>query len=102
MARRVDDVDLHTLVRDGDILGQDRDPTLPFQIVRIENLLARKLRFAELPALAQHTVDQRRLSMIDVGNDGNVPQVVTSFEHGSVEDSMRRGSGHDNPSSYPE
>ena len=43
VAGRVDDVDLHALVGDGDILGQDRDAALAFQIVGVEDLLADQL-----------------------------------------------------------
>ena len=46
------------LVGDGDVLGQDRDAPLAFQVVGVEDLLADQLRFAEPAALAQHAIDQ--------------------------------------------
>ena len=78
VAGRVDDVDLHALVGDGDILGQDRDAALAFQIVGVEDLLADQLAFAEPPALAQHAIDQARLAVVDVGDDGHVADVVAT------------------------
>ena len=78
VAGRVDDVDLHALVGDGDVLGQDRDAALAFQVVGVENLLADQLRFAEPAALAQHAIDQPRLAVVDVGDDGDVADVVAT------------------------
>ena len=40
VARRVDDVDLHALVVDGDVLGQDRDAALALQVVGVEDAVA--------------------------------------------------------------
>ena len=84
VAGRVDDVDLHALVGDGDVLGQDRDAPLALQVVGVEDLLADQLRGAEPAALAQHAIDQRRLAVVDVGDDGDVADVVATH-------SMRSG-----------
>ena len=43
VARGVDDVDLHPLVGQRDVLGQDRDAPLPLQFVGVEDLLADQL-----------------------------------------------------------
>ena len=78
VARRVDDVDLHALVGDGDVLGQDRDAALALQVVGVEDAVADELAVAELAALAQQAVDQRRLAVVDVGDDGDVTNVVAA------------------------
>ena len=49
VAGRVDDVDLHAAVGDGDVLGQDGDAALAFQVVGVEDLLADQLGFPERP-----------------------------------------------------
>ena len=68
-------------VVDGDVLGQDRDAALALQIVGVEDPLALELRGPELPRLAEHRVDQRRLAVVNVGDDGHVSDVVASL-HG--------------------
>ena len=85
VAGRVDDVDLHALVGDGDVLGQDRDAPLALQLVGVEDALADQLAFAELAALAQQAIDQRRLAVVDVGDDGHIADVVASHEFGPIE-----------------
>ena len=78
VAGRVDDVDLHALVMQGDVLGQDRDAALALQFVGIENAFADQLAFAELAALPQQAIDQRRLAVVDVGDDGDIADVVAT------------------------
>src|SRR5262249_39832673 len=66
----------------GDVLGQDGDAALALQVVGVQDqpvLAAGQLvQFftAEQARLAEHLVDQRRLAVVDVGNDGHVPDVV--------------------------
>ncbi len=74
--RSVDQVDLHTAIRDRDVLGQNRDPTLTLQVVRIQDPLATELGIAKLAALTKHAVDQRGLSMVDVGDDDDVSDIA--------------------------
>ena len=78
VAGRVDDVDLHAAVGDGDVLREDGDSPLAFEVVGVEDLLAGQLRLAEPPALAQHAIDQRRLAVVDVGDDGDVANVLAA------------------------
>ena len=49
VAGRVDDVDFDALIGDGDVFGKDRDASLAFQVVGIEDLLADKLRSRNRP-----------------------------------------------------
>ena len=78
VAGRVDDVDLHAAIGDRDVLGQNGDPPLSLQVVGIEDLLADQLRIAEASALAKHAIDERRLAVVDVGDDRDVADVLTS------------------------
>ena len=82
VAGRVDEVDLHAVVVEGDVLGQDRDAPLALQVVRVEDAIADELAGAELAALAQQAIDQRRLAVIDVGDDGDIANVGAT--HGSA------------------
>ena len=43
--------------------------------LRVEDALAVELAVAELAALLQQAIDQRRLAVIDVGDDGDVADV---------------------------
>jgi hypothetical protein len=44
-------------------------------------VILRNLAVAEVPALAQQGIHQRRLPMIDVGNDRDVPDIVSHQIH---------------------
>ena len=72
VAGRVDDVDVHARVVDRAVLGEDGDPALALEIVRIHHALRRALVGGEGAGLLQQTVDERRLAVVDVGDDGDV------------------------------
>ncbi len=76
VAGGVDDVDLDALVLDRDVLGQDGDAALALLVVGVEDAVLHLLVGAERVGGAQQLVAQRRLAVVDVGNDGDVPQVI--------------------------
>ena len=76
MPGSVDDVDLHAVITDAGGLRENRDSTLALQIARIEHPLHHLLVGSENPALAEHRIDQRGLSVIDVGDDRYVADRV--------------------------
>ena len=88
VAGGVDQVDLRDLsggrvgVIDGDVLGQDGDAALALQRVAVQKRVLLHLAIAEIAALAQQSIHQRRLAMVDVGDDGNISNVVTHVIHG--------------------
>jgi len=86
VARRIDDIDLVSVVVDRHVLRQDRDPALALQIVVVHDQLAGLLVVPEKMPLHNHLVDQRSLSVIDVGDD----RYVAYFLH-TV--SLSRGKG---------
>ena len=51
----------------------NRDSTLSLEIHSVHDALGDLLVGAECPALFQHGIDKRRLPMIDVGDNGDVP-----------------------------
>jgi hypothetical protein len=46
---RVDDIDFHAFVGDGNVFGEDCDAPFPLEIVGVEDLLAGKLSIPKLP-----------------------------------------------------
>src|SRR5206468_1836108 len=81
VAGRVDDVDLGPGDRQGDVLGQDGNAALPLDVVGVENALAAQLAFAEQPGLAHELIDQGRLAVVDVRDDGHITNIVSLHAH---------------------
>ena len=76
MPGRVDDVDLEPAVTNGRVLGEDGDALLALEIHRVEHAVGDVLVFAEGARLPEHRVDERRLSVVDVGDDRDVADVL--------------------------
>ena len=72
VAGRVDDVDLGAVPTDGGVLGEDRDPPLTLERVRVHHALLNDLIIAKRAGLAEHLVDEGRLAVIDVRDDSDV------------------------------
>src|SRR3954454_12969335 len=81
VARRVDDVDPRVAERHCRVLGEDRDALLALEIHRVHHALGNVLVLAERAGLPEHRVDQRRLPVVDVRDDRDVPQVIAASEH---------------------
>ncbi len=76
VAGRVDDVDLRVAELDRGVLREDRDPLLALEVGRVHHALADVLVLAERAGLPEHRVDERRLAVVDVGDDRDVPEIV--------------------------
>ena len=76
VARGVDDVHLRVADLDGRVLGQDRDALLALEVHRVEHALGDVLVVAERAGLPEQRVDERRLAVVDVRDDGDVPKIV--------------------------
>src|SRR2546422_1926 len=72
---RVHDVDLRVAPAHGRVLREDGDPPLPLERVRVEDPLVHVLVGAEHARLAEQPVHQRRLAVVDVGDDGDVAEL---------------------------
>ena len=81
---------LTSAVADGRVLGQDRDPLLALEVGRIQHALVDVLVLAEGAGLPQQRVDERRLAVVDVGDDRQVADIGAAG-HGAGEVSRRRG-----------
>ena len=80
VAGRIDDIDLHAVVHDGRIFRENGDAALALEVVRVHDALGDVLIAAENAALAQELVDQRRLAVVDMRDDRDVPEIF-SFTH---------------------
>ena len=76
VARGVDHVDLGVLIADGSILGQNGNAAFPLQITGVHDAVHRLLIFTVGAALLEHLVHERGFAVVDVGDDGNVSQLV--------------------------
>ncbi len=72
MARRVDDVDVRSLVVDRAVFCEDRDAALTLEVVAVHHALGQLLILAERAGLLQQFVDQRGLAVINVRDDRDV------------------------------
>ena len=80
VARRVHDVDLHVLVVDGGVLGQNGDAALTLDVTAVHDTLSHSLIVAESAALAQQGVHQRGLAVVNVSDDSDIAQIVTNHK----------------------
>ena len=80
MSGSVYDVDLDSLVNNGDVLGQDGDATLALKVVVVEDELSEIFGLADKVGLIDHAVDQRGLAVVDVGDD----RYVSDFLHNQI------------------
>lgn len=82
VAGGVDEVDAHALEIDGGLLGEDRDPPLALDILAVHHPLRDRLVLAEGAGLAQQSIQQGRLAVINVGDDRQVAEIFAQFSHG--------------------
>ena len=75
VAGRIDDVELHVAVADRGVLRENRDAALALERIGVEDARRDLLALAKDAALLEHGVDQRRLAVIDVCNDGDVADI---------------------------
>ena len=73
MAGGIEDVDLHALILDGDVLSQNGDAAFALLIVGVEHALLHLLVRTESIRGAKELVNQGSLAVVDVGDDGDVP-----------------------------
>src|SRR5205085_2429683 len=64
-------------VADGGVLGEDRDASLALLVHRVHDAVGDRLVGGEHARLSQHGVDEGGLSVVDVGDDGDVADVRT-------------------------
>ena len=80
VAGGVDDIDVVIIalavdVVDRAVLGQDRNPALAFERIGIKYAFAGEFTLSELARLVKQLVDQRGLTVVDVGDDSYITYV---------------------------
>ncbi len=98
VAGGVDDVDLRldavrTSPAHRGVLREDRDALLALEVHGVHDALVDVLVVAEHPRLPEHRVDQGRLPVVDVGDDGDVADVVACGHGGDLFVWMGRADG---------
>ena len=81
VARRVDDIDLDFAVMDGRVFRHDRDAAFALQFHGVHHALGHLFVGAEDTALVQHGIDQSGLTVVDVGDDRDVADVIAAVCH---------------------
>src|ERR1700690_375847 len=72
VTRSVDDVDLSAVVFDLGVLRENGDAAFALKVVRVHDALDQFLVGTERATLAKHGIDQSRLAVIDVRNNGYI------------------------------
>ena len=75
VARRIDNVDARAVPDDRGDLSEDGDAALALEIVGIHSALGHPLVLAEGARLLEKPVDEGRLPMVDMGNDGDIAKI---------------------------
>ena len=83
VARRVDQVQLEALPGDPHGLGLDRDPALALELHRVEHLRAH-VPAGDRVGHLENAVGERRLAVVDVGDDREVADLALLHCRGSV------------------
>ena len=73
----VDDGDaaIRVMAVHGGVFGQDRDALFPLQVAAVQHSLSGLAALVQRAGLPQHGVDQRRLTVVDVGDNGDVAEI---------------------------
>ena len=74
----IDDVDLDVLVDNGGVLGKNGNAALTLQRIGVHHALGGCLIFAISTALREQSVNQGRLAVVNVGDDGDVAQILSN------------------------
>ena len=80
VAGGVHNVDLVAHVVHGGVLGQDGDAPLALDVAGVHHAVDGLLVLMVHAALLEHLVDQGRLAVVDVGDDGNVADIFTNHK----------------------
>ena len=77
MARGVDDIDLNAVILNGGILCENCDSSFTLDVVGIHYSVFNFLIFSECAALLEHFINEGGLAVVNVGDDGDVAQIVS-------------------------
>jgi hypothetical protein len=72
VSRRIKDVDFGVFITDRNVFGRNGNAPFPFQIAGIQNQFSRLPVVPENSARVKDFIHQRRFSVIDVRDDGDI------------------------------
>ncbi len=75
VTRGVYDIDFGVFITNGGVFRQNSNAALPLQISRVHNAIHNRLIFPINTALLQHFVHQGCLTVVNVGNNCNIPNI---------------------------
>ena len=75
----INNIDFNTAIDNGRIFSQDGDSALTLLVVRIHDEFAHLLVLAEDMALLEQAIYQRRFTMVDVSNNGDIANIVSFY-----------------------
>ena len=78
MARGVQNVDFYAVVHNSGVFRQNGDTTFTFQSIGVHNTFFNALVSTENAALLQHSINQGRLAMVNVGNNCYITNIVSN------------------------
>ena len=76
VAGRVDDIDFGVVEKERGVFGEDGDAALALEVVGIHDALDDGFVGAEDAGLPEHGVDEGGFAVVDVGDDGDVANVL--------------------------
>ena len=79
MSGGIDNIDFNATIDNGRIFCQYSNAPLAFLVICIHNKFADALILAEDMALLEQAVHQGGFSMIDVGNNSNIANIVALY-----------------------
>ena len=71
----IQDIYLDAFPENGTIFRGDGDPALALKVHAVHEPFRLFLAFAEQPRLLEHCVHERGFAVVDVGDDGNIPDL---------------------------
>ena len=79
VTRCIDHIYLNAFIGNGDVLCQNGNTTFPLKVIAVHDKVACFLVVAEYVGSMQYLIDQCRLTVVNVRNDGDVTNVHKMF-----------------------
>ena len=73
VAGGINDIYFNSFVFDSSILAENSNAAFAFELIAVHDQITGLLVIAKHVSLVQYSINQRRLSMVNVGNDSYVP-----------------------------
>ncbi len=78
VAGSVDNIDFHAFINHRNVLGENGDAAFAFQVVVVQDEVSKVFGLPHQVGLVNHAVHERGFAMVNMGDDGNVSDVLHS------------------------